>query len=46
MWALTLENLNFVVCEQQRHKPACASSQTDQHLFDHIFKHQPIKLIS
>ena len=30
--ALTLENLSWGVWEKQRHRPACASAQTDQGL--------------
>ena len=30
--ASTKENWSSVVCEQQRHRPACASAQTDQYL--------------
>ena len=32
IWALTRENLSSGVCEQQRHRPACASAQSDQRL--------------
>ena len=32
IWALTRENLSLEVCEQQRHRPACASAQSGQHL--------------
>ena len=28
-WASTRENLSSEVCEQQRHRPACASAQSD-----------------
>ena len=29
LWASTWENLSSVACEQQRRRPACASTQTD-----------------
>ena len=32
IWASPRENLSSVVCEQQRHRPACPSAQPDQHL--------------
>ena len=32
IWASSQENLSLVLCEQQRHRPACASVQTDKHL--------------
>ena len=32
IWASTRENLSSGVCEQHRHRPACASAQTDQRL--------------
>ena len=32
IWASTRENLSSGVCEQQRHRPACASAQSDQRL--------------
>ena len=32
IWASTRENLSSVGCEQQRHRPACASAQSDQRL--------------
>ena len=32
LWALSLENLSSGVCEQQRRRPACTSSQSDQRL--------------
>ena len=30
IWALMRANLSSEVCEQQRHRPACASTQSDQ----------------
>ena len=30
IWALSRENLSSEVCKQQRHRPACASAQSDQ----------------
>ena len=27
---------DFVVCKQQRHRPACVSAQSDQHLY-HLY---------
>ena len=32
IWALKQENLSSGVCQQQRRKPDCASTQSDQHL--------------
>ena len=32
IWASSRENLSSVLCEQQRHRPACASAQSDQRL--------------
>ena len=32
IWALTRENLSLGVCEQHRHRPACASAKSDQRL--------------
>ena len=32
IWASSRENLSSVVCEQQRHRPACAYAQSDQRL--------------
>ena len=32
IWALARDNLSSGVCEQHRHRPACASAQTDQRL--------------
>ena len=32
IWALTRENLSSRVCEQQRHRPTCASTHSVQHL--------------
>ena len=36
-WASTRENMSSVVCEQQRHRPACASAQSDQRLCYSLF---------
>ena len=33
IWASSRENLSSVVCEQQRHRPACAYAQSDQRLY-------------
>ena len=33
IWASTQENLFSVICEQQRRRQACASAQSNQHLF-------------
>ena len=33
IWASLQENLSSVVCEQQRHRPACAYAQTDQRFY-------------
>ena len=32
IWAGPLENVSYVICEQQRHRSACTSTQSDQHL--------------
>ena len=32
IWASTQQNLSLGVCEKQRHRPACASAQSDQRL--------------
>ena len=32
-WASPWKNLSSVVCEQQRHRPACAYAQSDQRLY-------------
>ena len=32
MWASSWENLPYAICEQQKRRSACASSQSDQHL--------------
>ena len=37
------ENFVFWVCKQQRHRPACASAQTDQHLCYSLFGKDHIK---
>ena len=31
-WATPWENVSYVICEQQKHRSACASMQSDQHL--------------
>ena len=36
-WASTRENLSSEGCEQQRHRPACASAQSDQRLCFSLF---------
>ena len=33
MWALSWENLSYAICEQPRCRSACASAQSDQHLY-------------
>ena len=37
IWASTRENLSLGVYEQKRHRPACASMQTHQHLCHLLF---------
>ena len=37
-WASMGENLSLGVCEQQRRRPACASTQTDQRLCYSLFE--------
>ena len=32
MWATSWENLVYAICEQQRHRSACTSAQSDQRL--------------
>ena len=32
MWARSCENVSYAICEQQRHRSASASTQSDQHL--------------
>ena len=32
MWARSCENVSYAICEQQRCRSACASTQSDQHL--------------
>ena len=32
VWAWPWENVSYVICEQQRRRSACASTQSDQHL--------------
>ena len=31
-WATPWENVSYAICEQQRHRSACASAQSDLHL--------------
>ena len=31
-WAWSCKNVSHAICEQQRHRSACASAQSDQHL--------------
>ena len=31
-WARSCENVSYAICKQQRHRSACASAQSDQHL--------------
>ena len=31
-WARSCENVSYATCKQQRHRSACASAQSDQHL--------------
>ena len=33
MWVRSCENVSYAICEQQRHRSACASAQSDQHLY-------------
>ena len=42
-WAKTQENLSAGVCEQQRHRPACASTQSDQRLCYSLIRKYHIK---
>ena len=45
-WASTRENLSSVVFEQQMHRPACASTQSDQHLcYSFIGKYHNLDLL-
>ena len=37
IWASSRDNLFSVVCEQQRHRPTCASAQSDQCLCYSLF---------
>ena len=32
-WARSCENVSYAICEQQRCRSACASAQSDQHLY-------------
>ena len=34
---LNVRNTDFVACDQRRDKPACASAQTDQYLYNLLF---------
>ena len=43
IWASTQENLSSVVCEQQRRRPACATTQSDQRLCYLLFEKYHIK---
>ena len=38
IWALMGENLSSTTCEQHRHRPACASAQSDQRLCFSLFR--------
>ena len=31
-WARTCKSVSYAICEQQRHRSACVSAQSDQHL--------------
>ena len=33
IWAISWENLTNAICEQQRHRSACATARSGQHLF-------------
>ena len=33
IWAKSCENMSYAICEQQRRRSACASAQSDQHLY-------------
>ena len=33
IWARSCENVSYAICEQQRCRSACASAQSDQHLY-------------
>ena len=35
---LDVRNPDFAACEQQRCRPACASAQSDQHLYYSLFE--------
>ena len=37
-WATGRENLSLEDCEQKRRRPACASTQSDQRLYDLLFE--------
>ena len=43
IWALTPKNLSSSVCEQQNCRPACASTQSDQHLCYSLIEKYHIK---
>ena len=38
IWARSCENVSYVICEQQRCRSACESTQSDQHLCCSLFR--------